>query len=289
MSYPSLTKYQGPDFCNYIANVCAREIVCWNYVGLRDQRFTRLAAGQMSDLPPACALLFSRHRRRQSHGKSASAGLLGVTIQGPVFYIMPSAALISCLVLRSFRMENSTSCKQMDLRKLLGLLWLCACTPPSFCPIKWWETCLADFTGSPSSILTCFDLQVLHSFSLGCHDRVEKNHKSHLTLQISPVFALQCKTEGSSFIPFNCTPFYIQVYPYTSGTGVPTELEMTGYLFSCLFLAIIWLLMSRKSLYLLRQKAEDLSATPASSEGSDSHRASLPKAATDQKSTEKYS
>lgn len=116
-----------------------------------------------------------------------------------------------------------------------------------------------------------------------------KNHKSHLTLWISPVFELQCKTEGSSFIPFNCTPLYIQVYPYNSGTGVPTELEMTGHLLSCLFLAILCLLINSKGRYLLRQKAEDLLATPASSKSSESHRTSLSKAVTDQESTEKYS
>lgn len=70
---------------------------------------------------------------------------------------------------------------------------------------------------------------------------------------------------------------------------MPTELEMAGYLLSCLFLAIVWLLMSSKSRYLLRQKAEDLSAAPASSKGSDSHRTSLPKAVTNQESTVNYS
>lgn len=70
---------------------------------------------------------------------------------------------------------------------------------------------------------------------------------------------------------------------------MPTELEITGYLFSCLLLAMVWLLMSSKVRYLLREKAGDLSATPASSKGSESHRSSLPKAVTDQGSTEKYS
>lgn len=70
---------------------------------------------------------------------------------------------------------------------------------------------------------------------------------------------------------------------------MPTELEMAGYLLSCLFLAIVRLLMSSKSRYLLRQKAEDLSAAPASSKGSDSHRTSLPKAVTDQEGTVNYS
>lgn len=70
---------------------------------------------------------------------------------------------------------------------------------------------------------------------------------------------------------------------------MPTELEMAGYLLSCLFLSTVWLLMSSKSWYLLRQEVEDLSAAPASSKGSDSHRTSLPKAVTDQVSTVNYS
>lgn len=70
---------------------------------------------------------------------------------------------------------------------------------------------------------------------------------------------------------------------------MPTELDVTGYLLSCLLLDIVCLLMNSKGRYLLRQKAEYLSATPASSKGSDSHGTSLSKAVTDQESTEKYS
>lgn len=176
----------------------------------------------------------------------------------------------------------------MDLRKLLGLLWLCAHTPPPFCPVKWWETSLADFTGSHASILTCFDPQVLYFFSLGWSDRVERIPDLIWHYWISTVFALQLKTEGSSLTPFNCAPFCILVYPYFSGTGVPTELEMTGYLFSCLPLATVQWSMNSKSRYLLRQRAEDLSAAQAClEEGNGSQRTWLPKAATDQESTEK--
>lgn len=211
----------------------------------------------MPNLPPTRALLFCRHRHPL--GKSVSAGILRVTLQGPGFFIMPSATLISCFMLRSFQMENSPQCRQMELKKLLGLLWLRACTPPSFCPIKWWETCLADFTGSPSSILICFESQVLCFFSL---DKIERITNLIWHYEFLLWFALQYKTEGSSFIPFDCIPIYILVYHYTtSGTGVPTELKMTGYVLSCLFLGMVWLLLSSKSGYLLRQKAKDLSAS----------------------------